>query len=80
MTEIPVETTGPKKPTLDQLHEFRDRIKIERLGQEDPQYRDELAFVIDRTDLKIEMVKRGIYIDPPWSMEVLRGNFVQGKV
>ena len=46
-----------KQPTLKELYKFRDRLKREILGQEDKEYRSELEFVLERTDLKIREVK-----------------------
>lgn len=38
---------------LNALLKFRDRVKEELLGQEDPEYRSELEFILERTEVKI---------------------------
>jgi hypothetical protein len=46
-----------KQPSLKELYKFRDRVKKEMLGEDDKEYRSELKFLLDRTNLKIREVR-----------------------
>jgi|LakMenE01Jun11ns_1017448.scaffolds.fasta_scaffold9278652_1 hypothetical protein len=49
-------TTQKKQPNLRELYKFRDRVKREILGVDDKEYRSELQFLLERTNLKIREV------------------------
>lgn len=50
-------STAKKQPTLRELYKFRDRVKREILGEDDKEYRSELEFLLERTNLKIREVR-----------------------
>jgi hypothetical protein len=45
---------------LKDLYKFRSRLKYKILGEEDNEWRSELEFILERTDLKIKQVKKTI--------------------
>lgn len=45
---------------LKDLYNFRNRLKYKILGEEDNEWRSELQFILERTDLKIKQVKKTI--------------------
>lgn len=49
-------TTQKKQTNLRELYKFRDRVKREILGVDDKEYRSELEFLLERTNLKIREV------------------------
>lgn len=45
---------------LKDLYKFQSKLKYKILGEEDPEWRGELEFVLSRTQLKIKEIKQKI--------------------
>lgn len=52
-------TENKSKPaSLEELIAFRERVRVELLGQEDPEYRQEVENLLKATDEKIKEVSK----------------------
>jgi flagellar basal body-associated protein FliL len=45
--------TNRRTPTLKELYQLRDKVKVELLGQEDPEYRQEVENLLEAVKKKI---------------------------